>query len=291
MNRLYLKYIDIWQCHNPSTELNNIIKEIEKHLKGYQYYIDKHNNIFIGDFDKELPCLVAHMDSIHQKKSKRFYYRKNILRSNKGIGGDDKCGIVAILEILKQNKNVNAILTSDEEVGGIGALNIKPEKLKNVKYFIEIDRTGKNDIIFESGSNQIASDEFQKALLPWTQKYHFIEDFGLFTDVNILTKTSKKSAINVSCGYYKAHTKKEYVNLKDLQHTIYFVLAILVNIKDTFIWEDNQNWNNQENAINDILTSAYLFGANNKISDLILKAYELGQTEHEYNILDTMFRH
>jgi len=168
---LHTKYEKIWLCHNPSGKLDNMQKVMDKYLLNHDYFRDDIGNIFIGNFDQSKPCLIAHLDSVHNKKSTKFYYSKGKLQSNNGIGGDDKCGIVAILEILKKDKTVNAIFCVDEEIGGIGARNIEPALLENVMYFIEIDRAGNNDIIYNSGYNQIASDEFQHALQPFANKY------------------------------------------------------------------------------------------------------------------------
>lgn len=286
MYKLYKQYENIWKCFNPSTKLNAITREVEKHLINYEYSIDIYGNIFIGDFYKKRACLVAHLDSVHVKRSKHITLKKGKLKSENGIGGDDKCGIVAILEILSRNNNVNAIFTVDEEIGGIGASNIQFNDLKNVLYFIEIDRGGKNDIIYTSGFNTIASDDFIDTLEPFTKKYGFKEGFGSFTDVNILTKIAKKSAINVSCGYYNAHTKKEYVKLSELQHTIKFVEDIINNIKNIYVWEDKQllEYNNQYNDFNyeiidDILTKAHTLGYDDKVMSLILEAYEIGKND------------
>jgi len=292
MENLYKDYKIIWHCFNPSLELDNMINTIKNFLKGYQYSIDKYNNIFIGDFSKNRPCLIAHLDSVHNRKSTKILFKNNILKANHGIGGDDKCGIVAILEILKQNKNVNAIFCSDEEIGGIGASKIKSKILKNVSYFIEIDRGGKNDVIYESGYNKIASDDFIHALKPYVKKYNFKEDFGTFTDVNILTGIAKKSAINVSCGYYKAHTKNEYVNLDHLYHTINFVNKIINNIREVYIWEDKQEYNIDEcedyykdDTLEHILEKAYYLNYDDDIIKLICKAYDVGYWESHSEII------
>ena len=248
MNKLYLKYEQVWKCANPSRQLDDMIKVLEDYLKDYDYVIDENSNILIGDFEKERACLVAHLDSVH-KKTGRVRKKKHIIYSDEGIGGDDKCGIVAILELLKNNNNVNAILTSDEEIGGIGASNINIEYLKNILYFIEIDRMGNNDVIFESGMNQICSDEMKDELLPILSENGFSENWGSFTDVNILTQSAKKSAINISCGYYNPHTSYEYVNLNHLQHTILTIQEIISTIQKSFSWSQSQ--------LNDLYKKSY----------------------------------
>jgi len=292
--KLHSKYEKIWVCHNPSKKLNEITNILEHYLKDYEYTIDRHNNIFIGDFSQSKPCLIAHLDSVHNKKSTKFYYKDGILASNNGIGGDDKCGIVAILELLEKNTDVNAIFCADEEIGGIGASNIEPKILKNVMYFIEIDREGAKDIIYESGANQIASDQFQKALNPFAEKYGYSEDFGTFTDVNILTGIAQKSAINISAGYYNSHTTKEYINLYELQNTINFVQDVIQNIRQTFSWEAKEYEYNKEDLsyldtdieLEQLLEKAYLKGYDDDIIQMICKGYDIGYWEAQDDLID-----
>ena len=281
MKKLYTKYRNIWHCFNPSGDLKQMSIEIKKHLKDYKYDCDIWGNIFVGDFTKNRPCLVAHIDSVHRKKSTKFTCKHNILKSNNGIGGDDKCGIIAILELLKYNKNTNVIFTIDEEIGGVGASKITSEKLKNVMYYIEIDRQGNKDIIFHSGMDKLASDEFQAILKPYMLEFNYKEDFGTFTDINILTQVSGKSGINISAGYYKAHTTKEYVNLLDLQKTILFVNKIINTLKQNYILSIPSITNKTSSIyhIDDILTEIYTLGYDDKVVNLVLKAYYMGLDE------------
>ena len=239
MNKLYKEYKDIWLCYNSSGMLKQITGVMQKHLKGHEYCIDDSNNIFVGDFSKERPCLVAHLDSVHEyppmkiRKNKR----KGIIYSDNGIGGDDKCGIVAILEILSRTDNVNAIFTSDEEIGGIGASSMHEDWLTNIAYFIEIDRAGASDVLYKSGSTNICSNEMKDEISDTVKKYGFKSNRGSFTDVNILTPRAMKSSINISCGYHNAHMEDEFVVLSQLQNTIDCVEEIVKTVRKTFDWK------------------------------------------------------
>ena len=103
MKNLYFQYKAIWHCKNPSGNLKQIKKILEPYLKGYKCQYDNIGNIFIGDFEQKNPCIVAHLDSVFNKKPKNIRLNKGILTSKTGIGADDKCGIITILEILKTN--------------------------------------------------------------------------------------------------------------------------------------------------------------------------------------------
>lgn len=68
--------------------------------------------------------LVAHLDTVHEKPVKQICASKdgNILMSPQGIGGDDRCGVFAIVKVYHAAQVKPWLLfTCDEEVGGLGA--------------------------------------------------------------------------------------------------------------------------------------------------------------------------
>ena len=66
--------------------------------------------------------LIAHMDTVHKETCKQVYVGADdgIVSSPQGIGGDDRCGIFIIMNIIKE-LHCSVLLCEDEEVGGIGA--------------------------------------------------------------------------------------------------------------------------------------------------------------------------
>ena len=53
----------------------------------------------------EIPImLVAHMDTVHLTPVKELFYdkEKDVLWSPEGVGGDDRCGVYAILSLIKR---------------------------------------------------------------------------------------------------------------------------------------------------------------------------------------------
>ena len=66
--------------------------------------------------------------------------------ADNGIGADDKCGIISVLESLKKC-DVNAVFFIDEEIGCVGAGGCDKSVFKNVMYFVEVDRRGCDDVI------------------------------------------------------------------------------------------------------------------------------------------------
>ena len=187
-----------------------------------------HENVTVGDgfvYAKgNFPVLlIAHMDTVHKALPRTIMYFKDtdILTCNEGIGGDDRCGIYIILEIVKRY-NCSVLFCEDEEIGGAGAKKfIKTEIAKTVdpNYIIEFDRKGKNDAVFYDCDNP----EFELFI---TERF-FKTNWGTFSDISILAPFIGVAAVNLSCGYYNAHTVQEYVVLHEMETVIDETYSIL----------------------------------------------------------------
>lgn len=174
--------------------------------------------------------LVAHLDTVHQEPVKVICKSAdgNILMSPQGIGGDDRCGCYALNKIYDLAKVKPFLLfTCSEEIGGIGAesfadafkQNLLPPELKNLKLIIEIDRKGVNDAVFYDCDNP----DFEN----YISGKGFITDNGSFSDISVIAPVLGVAAVNLSSGYYNAHTLHEFINLQQLESTISKVLDIV----------------------------------------------------------------
>lgn len=174
--------------------------------------------------------LVAHMDTVHMEPVKTICRssNRNILMSPQGIGGDDRCGVYA-LETIYHTATAKPwlLFTCDEETGGAGAdtfaeyynNKLLPKELDNIKLIIEIDRKGKNDAVYYSCDcpeleNYISSKGFRT-------------EYGSFSDISIIAPAIGKAAVNLSSGYYNAHTCHEYINMEELHAVISKTLEIV----------------------------------------------------------------
>ena len=180
-------------------------KKLKQYLSGEMKKTYGKDNTVIGDgyiyCRGDIPVLLtAHMDTVHKKLVTDFYEDiqtdKNgkvthTISSPQGIGGDDRCGIYAILKVIESGYLPYVLFCEDEEIGGIGSGKFCKTKyiteLSNMKFLIELDRANSNDLVFYSNANQ-----------DW---------------INC-------SSVNLSCGYYKAHTVYEYVIMEELLETI-----------------------------------------------------------------------
>lgn len=173
--------------------------------------------------------LVAHMDTVHTEQCKVIINANGKMSSPQGIGGDDRCGIFMIMNIVKE-LHCSVLLCEDEEKGGIGARKFTKAKMKSanekgeeietayvdqldVNFMIEFDRKGSNDAVFYTGDNK----DFINFV---TDVTGFKYATGSFSDISVLMPAAKLSAVNLSCGYYNAHTIDEYVVYDEMMDTI-----------------------------------------------------------------------
>ena len=167
--------------------------------------------------------LVAHLDTVHSKLPNMILYDKdqNTVSSPNGIGGDDRCGVYMIFEIIKKF-NCSVLFCEDEEDGGIGANKfVKTDLARTLdfNYIIEFDRANANDAVFYSCDNY----DFEKFI---TRDFYKI-NYGTYSDICDIGPVIGCAAVNLSCGYYKAHTKDEYVVLSDMENSIKAACDIL----------------------------------------------------------------
>ncbi len=161
-------------------------------------------------------CLVSHLDTVHKTDPVDFYYdvKRKELFSPTGIGGDDRCGVYIILELLERNLRPSIIFCCDEEIGCVGASAFTKDykTINNINWFLEFDRRGRNDVVAYDDNNEELTKVFES--------FGFKNNFGSFSDISELAPAYGISAVNISSGYYNAHTTKEYIKMDDLEWII-----------------------------------------------------------------------
>jgi hypothetical protein len=200
---------------------------------GIVYYEDDYGNIYNID-DKNLPILNAHMDTVQDETDEKLAefvkIRGNILNGYGVIGGDDKCGLFVILEVLKKRK-VNFIITREEEIGCVGISHFMNKfSIKGYPWALTLDRYGSSDILCDK--NDYGTKEFENALWEVGEDFGYKPAQGVYSDADYIS--NDVSCANISVGYYAHHTKSEYVVLSELQNSINFVTAACDNIKEHF---------------------------------------------------------
>ena len=201
---------------------------MKKYLASHKYQVIDEDGFLYAKGTVPV-LLVAHMDTVHKVQCKNIVNNKGKLSSPSGIGGDDRCGVFIIMNLIKE-LNCSVLLCEDEEIGGVGARKFTDAKYKHtdengneveklyinnldVNYMIEFDRKGNNDAVFYSCDNHDFID--------------FVEDvsnfkfaYGSFSDISVLMPVAKISGVNLSSGYYNAHMVTEYVIYDEMMDTI-----------------------------------------------------------------------
>lgn len=176
--------------------------------------------------------LVAHLDTVHEEPVRDICLSAdgNIIMSPQGIGGDDRCGVFALCKIYRLSKIKPWLLfCCDEEVSGLGAKQFclahqqhqLPKEIDDLKFIIELDRKGSRDAVYYHCDNPdfeayISSKGFKTAQ-------------GSFSDISLIAPEFGIAAVNLSCGYYAAHTRHEHINRAELNDTICKVVDIISN--------------------------------------------------------------
>ena len=191
-------------------ENNHIFQEIKPNFYLDDMYLYLHK-------DDNLPCLVAHIDTVHKQKPKLddIVLENDILfnRGGYGLGADDRAGVYALLEL--KDLPYNLLFTNYEETGRKGvkrAIQDRKDVLSKNTCFIEIDRKGTGHYVDYIGAEQEFLDIFNKRELQ--------KDDGTYSDITDLSSELSIASVNLACGYYKPHKDKEYLNIKELQVVI-----------------------------------------------------------------------
>ena len=234
-------------------EFEKICRMSQKNLKNHLHQVlkNQYDNVVNEDgflFAKgNIPVLlVAHMDTVHKELPQMFVYnaKTSVISSPQGIGGDDRCGVYMILDIVDKIK-CSVLFCEDEEIGAVGAEKFTETELAKTlefNYIIEFDRAHANDAVFYNCDNidfeNFITQEFYKTSL------------GSFSDISVLAPALGCAAVNLSCGYYNAHMKTEYVNLKEMQASINHAIRIIerTTAEDKFEYIPAKSWYSRSNS-------------------------------------------
>lgn len=233
------RLIALYNTASPSGREKPMICLIKAELTkmGIKHTQDRMGNIYaVKGKAKSYPCIVAHTDEVHRRKSGTFsahvvdetivigYDRRK--KRITGIGADDKNGIWICLKCLEEFKVMKCAFFVQEETGCVGSGAADMDFFTDCRFVLQCDRKGDSDLIARIAGLELCSEEFLTAINP--EKYGYRVTTGMATDVYALKKKGLElSCINISCGYYEPHTDHEYTVIKDLYKCYRFVHHIV----------------------------------------------------------------
>lgn len=178
--------------------------------------------------DPTLPILVAHIDIVPALSPVDLIILEegNKITSNTGLGADDRAGVYALLKLRESNPEVAILFCDLEEVGGIGAsetIDTICSDIAKYKFIMEFDADKGGVVAFTNNEPR----HFRESIM----KYGWKEAHGYFTDVSILGPATKLNTCVVAVGFYRQHTKHEYLIVSDLEGTIDKANRLLLDLK------------------------------------------------------------
>lgn len=205
---------------------NGILELMGSYLD--KYYgaknVYKHKSFIVALGDIPI-CLCAHADTVFPSPPKNIFYdrEENVIWSPEGCGHDDRAGVFGIVQIIGKGYRPHIIISTDEEIGCIGAMELARYKcpFKDLKYIIQLDRAGANDCVFYQNDNK----EFEK----YIESFGFKTAIGSFTDIVEYCPSWNISGVNLSIGYVNEHTYIEHLFVDCYLNTIDKVIKMLEN--------------------------------------------------------------
>lgn len=251
----------LYKVFSPSMKEKKMRKFIKRYISnnidGVEIVSDSAGNLLIkkGESDS-YPCICAHMDQVQDLHPKDFVCVDNDdvifgyspkMRTQCGLGADDKNGIFIALECLASYDVLKCAFFVGEEIGCNGSSAVDISFFDDCRYCIQVDRRGNSDMVTSIYEN-MCSDEFIDDVDCVSYGYRLSK--GLMTDVaKLFERGIGISCINLSCGYYEPHTDYEITSKSDLQKCYDFVCHIIEDCSkryeyanSKFDWDDFYNY-------------------------------------------------
>lgn len=237
----------LYAVHSPSGSEKKMRRFIKRYISLYcgacKVEQDKSGNILVTKgVSDTYPCLASHIDQVQRNHSKDFrvfehddlvfaYSARSM--AMQGLGADDKNGIFICLECLRKYEVLKVSFFVGEEVGCVGSRDVDLEFFKDCRFIVQPDRRGGSDLITSMYCGEVCSQEFIRAI--GADKFGYREEEGSITDVGELVERGVGiSCLNLSCGYYEAHTDREVTKLSELDNCLHFVEHIVETCTDVY---------------------------------------------------------
>uniref|UniRef100_A0A6H1ZE29 Putative peptidase n=1 Tax=viral metagenome TaxID=1070528 RepID=A0A6H1ZE29_9ZZZZ len=221
--------VELYKIFSPSYGEEEIALLVCEELDklGIEYKIDMWGQIYRLIPDTVL--LAAHMDQVSSKIVKNIFMSEDgeYIFGDGNLGADDKNGVWILLNLLKKHKNISFIFSVAEEAGcrisEVLTHEDNKEIIKKIKYGLVFDRRGSGDII--GTYNNYCNNDLEDDLEDLGKNLGFTAAMGSFSDCDYISQVIP--CVNISCGYYKAHTQHEFTSISELKSSLMFGNLIL----------------------------------------------------------------
>ena len=226
---------ELYKTYSPSGRERGVSRIVRRELNrmGIGYHME---NGIIHRLVPNQPLLCAHMDQVNTNgKCTLILEERGVIRGmgsagSTSLGADDKNGVWLLLSILEQEPELGFMLTVEEEIGGWNTKQFvrqHEQDLDKIPWCVVLDRHGGSDII--GVENGYCMPDMDDAFVSLQMGYK--SNRGVFSDANHIS-WSGLPCINISVGYYLAHTEEEYTVISDLMKARELVLAGVKEFRD-----------------------------------------------------------
>lgn len=228
-------------------------------LKNSGYSVKEADGYVLALPKDETPsvCFIAHLDTVYKTPPTEFYTMKfdealkidrlshkhaitfggdlsaenkiinehypdgDLLQSPQGIGGDDRCGVYVCMRMAEEKHKPAILLLEDEEIGCVGAAKfVKAKEQLSVKFLVEFDRGGCNNVVFYALDNP----EFEN-VIEYITGYEIQE--GTYSDICVIAPYLGVAACNITAGYYNEHREeREFVLIDQVEDTVNVAMSL-----------------------------------------------------------------
>lgn len=247
-----------------SDELLDYINDLPH--SGYQKIVDLPYYIcFVPDNCLVAPLICAHVDTVGEEPPKedeiifqngKLFLDLEKIHSEKFVrkvlGGDDRCGVIVALEVLKNKLPYIISFMNFEEVGGKGSSAFSKNQQSIIvksSMFIGLDGLKDREFAFY----EYRSDKCAKILNNYLQLKEF--ESIAYTDCSILAVYNKKPAVNLAVGVYNIHSEKEFIILSATQNAYKDLEKIYNNFYNDFwvVLDDVESVENFKKRVKNVI--------------------------------------
>lgn len=205
------------------TKSDAMKKYMMENIPHYDWVEDDYGNLY-GTYHGSTSRIVlsSHLDMVKTGKDVEhvivindFVFATDKKGQFTSLGADDKNGLWCIIQASKHPSHPNIVLFDDEEVGRKGSIACNKKWFDDKDCCVVIDRKGDKEIIIEGMRGQYSSVLgacFKSVNPDWK--------FGTGAGCDADSIRDIIDCINISCGYYNAHTVDEFTKLNELQNTL-----------------------------------------------------------------------
>lgn len=233
----------LYRTYAPSGSERNMRSVVRIALAGMQQYCSISPEGVVYRLEPGKPLVCAHMDQIgirpcvsveFETKGEPIVRGFDAAGKQTNLGADDKNGIFIALKLIQSfGKDINFIFSVEEEIGGVCReflQGFSEERTNSIPYGLIFDRKGGGDVI--GTSNAYCEGDFEDAVLDIAEKFGYRRSTGTFSDCDHISEFIP--CVNLSCGYYNAHTAGEYTVLPELENAVNLGHALIRGLGTTF---------------------------------------------------------